>query len=101
MAFTNSCLRCIGHLTRSGLRWLIASMTGRQITHNAELQSEGDGKESGRRCSLVVVPRSGEAVLFDLNGLSEKDLQKLSLSWVNPHQLSLEAGKLTKSFTVP
>ena len=45
--------------------------------------------------------KSGEAVLFDLNGLSEKDLQKLSLSWVNPHQLLLEAGNLTKSFTVP
>lgn len=71
MAFTNSCLKCIGRLTRSGFRWLIASMTGRQITHNAELQSEGDGKESGRRCSLVVVPRSGEAVLFDLNCLSD------------------------------
>lgn len=68
---------------------------------SAESQSERDGEESGRRCSLVVVSRSGEVALFDLNGLSEEDLRKFSLSWVNPHELSLEAGKRAKSFTVP
>jgi hypothetical protein len=69
--------------------------------NSAESQSEGDGGESNRRCSLVVVSRNGEAVLFDLNGLSEEDLRKFSVSWANPHQLSLETGSLAKTFTVP
>ena len=69
--------------------------------NSAESQSEEDGQESGRRCSLAVVSRSGEAALFDLSGLSEGDLRKFSVSWVNPHELSLEAGNRGKSFTVP
>jgi len=39
-------------------------------------------------------------VLFVLNDFSEEDLRKLSMSWIDPHQLSLETG-LTKTFTVP
>jgi hypothetical protein len=69
--------------------------------NSAESQAEGDGEEFGRRCLLVVVSKSGEAALFDLNGLSERDLRKFSVSWVNPHELSLEAGNRAKSFTVP
>lgn len=69
--------------------------------NSVESQSEGDGEEFNRRCSLLVVSRNGEAVPFGLNGVSEKDLRKFSVSWVNPHQLSLQAGSLTKSFTVP
>ncbi len=69
--------------------------------NSTESQSEGNGEESNRRCSLVVVSRNGEAVLFDLNGLSEEALRKSSVSWVNPHQLSLETGSLAKTFTVP
>lgn len=69
--------------------------------NSTESQSEGDGEESDRRCSLVVVSKSREAVLFDLNGLSEGEVRRFSVSWVNPHELSLEAGNLTKSFTVP
>lgn len=60
-----------------------------------------DSRADVRKGRDASSAKSGEAVLFDLNGLSEKDLQKLSLSWVNPHQLLLEAGNLTKSFTVP
>jgi hypothetical protein len=69
--------------------------------NSTESQSEGDGEESNRLCSLVVVSRNGEAVFFGLNGLSEEDLRKFSVSWVNAHQLSLEKGSLTKTFTVP
>ena len=69
--------------------------------NSAESQSEGDGEESNRRCSLAVVSRSGEAVLFSLNGLSEKELRKSSVSWLNPHQLSLQMGSLIKSLIVP
>lgn len=69
--------------------------------NSTESQTEGDGEESGRRCSLVVVSRSGKAALFDLNGLSEEDFRNFSLSWVNPHELSLEAGKRATSFTLP
>ena len=69
--------------------------------NRAESQSEGDGEESNRRCSLVVVSKHGEAVLFPLNDLSEEDLRKFSVSWVNAHQLSLETGSMTKTFTVP
>ena len=69
--------------------------------NSAESQSEGDGEASNRRCLLVVVSRNGEPVLFGLNGLSEEDLGKFSVSWVNTHQLSLETGSLTKTFAVP
>ena len=68
---------------------------------SAESQSEADGEESNRRCSLVVVSRSGKAVLFALEGISEKELRKFSVSWVNPHQLSLETSSVTKTLTVP
>jgi len=68
---------------------------------SAESQSEGDGEQSNRRCSLAVVSKNSEAVLFVLNDFSEEDLRKLSMSWIDPHQLSLETGGLTKTFTVP
>ena len=69
--------------------------------NSAESQSEGDGEQSNRRCSLVVVSKNSEAVLFLLNDFSEEDLRKLSMSWIDPHQLSLETGSLTKTFAVP
>jgi len=69
--------------------------------NRAESRSEGDGEQSNRRCSLVVVSKNSEAVLFVLNDFSEEDLRKLSMSWIDPHQLSLETGGLTKTFTVP
>jgi len=69
--------------------------------NSAASQSEADGEESGRRCSLVVVSRSGEAAVFDLSGSSAEDLRRFSVSWVNPRELSFRAGKLRKTFTVP
>jgi hypothetical protein len=69
--------------------------------NSIESQSERDGEESNRRCSLVVVSRNGEAVVFALNDLSGEDLRKFSMYWTKPHQLSLETGSLTKTFTVP
>jgi len=69
--------------------------------NSTESQSEGDGEESNRRCSLVVVSRSGEAVLFALSGLSQEDFRAFSVTWVNLHQLSLTTGRLVKSLTVP
>src|SRR3984893_290089 len=69
--------------------------------NSAKSQSEGDGEESNRRCSLVVVSKNGKAVLFSLNDLSEEDLRKFSMSWTKPHQLSFETSTLTKTFTVP
>lgn len=69
--------------------------------NSTESRSGGDGEEYNRRCSLVVVSSSGEATLFGLSGVSEEDLRKFSVSWVNPRQLSLETGSLTKSLTVP
>ena len=68
---------------------------------SAESLSQADGEESNRRCSLVVVSRSGKAMLFALDGISEEELRKFSASWVNPHQLSLETGSVIKTFTVP
>jgi hypothetical protein len=69
--------------------------------NSTESQSEGNGEESSRRCSLVVASRSGDAVLFDLKGLSAEGLRGFSVAWVNPHELSFESASLTKNFTVP
>jgi len=69
--------------------------------NSTESQSEGDGEEHNRRRSVVAVSRSGEAIFFGPNGVSEEDLRKLSVSWVNPRQLSLETGSLTTTLTVP
>jgi hypothetical protein len=69
--------------------------------NRAESQSEGNGEESDRQCSLVVIPKNGELVLFTLNDLPLEDLRKFSMSWTNPYQLSLETGSLTKTFTMP
>src|SRR5258707_6183665 len=79
--------------------WLVCVSTERPAS--AELKSEVEGIELTRRCSLAVVSKNSEAVLFVLNDFSEEDLRKLSISWIDPHQLSLETGGLTKTFTVP
>jgi hypothetical protein len=68
--------------------------------NSAESQSAADGEESGRRCSFVVVSRSGEANLFELNGWSVEDLRKFSVSWLNPRELSLAAGNQAESLIV-
>jgi len=43
--------------------------------NSAESQSEGDGEQSNRRCSLVVVSKNSEAVLFVLNDFSEETFE--------------------------
>src|SRR2546429_3073605 len=51
---------------------------------SADSQSEGEGEQPIRRCSLAVVSKNSEAVLFVLNDFSEEDLRKLSMSWIDP-----------------
>lgn len=63
--------------------------------------SGGDGVESGRSCSVAVVPTSGKPVLFPLADLAPEDLYEAHLSWLNPGQVSLEAKGLARTFSLP
>jgi len=63
--------------------------------------SGGDGKESGRRCSIAAVSTSGELALFPLSDVSPRDIRTAQLSWLNPHQLSLSLASLTRTFRIP
>jgi hypothetical protein len=71
-----------------------------KANHPGSLYS-GDGVDSNRRCSLAVVSRKGEATLFPLTDVPAADLRKVSVSWINPHQLSLSADNVAKTFTAP
>jgi hypothetical protein len=42
-----------------------------------------------------------EASLFPLNDLSPDRLRQAKMAWINPHEVRLQAGGLTKSFRIP
>ena len=63
--------------------------------------SGGDGKESGRRCSLAVVSLSGKETLFPLTDVPTDDLREARVQWANPHQLSLHFRSFTRDFRIP
>lgn len=60
-----------------------------------------DGKESGRRCSLVVVDRSGKAALFPLPEIPPAEMMKASVSWIDKHRLSFEAQGFLRTYSIP
>ena len=63
--------------------------------------SAGDGVESGRRCSLMVISISGQAAAIPLSERSLSDLGDGRISWIGARQVSLEIQKSKRIFTLP
>jgi hypothetical protein len=60
--------------------------------------SAGDGVESNRRCSVAVVSRKGEAILFSLKEVANNEFGTLRLTWISSKQLSIETHDGRKIF---
>ena len=96
------------HEFQSGLSWspdsrhiALIDCTYNWTPNSPESLSGGDGKESGRHCSLAVVSTSGKQTVFPLTAISAEDLREARLQWENSHQLSLKLGSFAEDFKIP
>jgi hypothetical protein len=66
-----------------------------------EATSEGEGIDSGRTCSLVMVDRSGKDIALPLAEGPADGFRDSRISWNGARQVTLRVGGTTKTLTAP